>query len=66
MITLYKFNAETITHTLSGTRHTGQLSDDQVPDYITRDSELVTTSGVLYNQIINLGDVNIDGGSFVL
>lgn len=41
-------------HTLSGTLHLGQLSNNQIPDYITRDSELTTTSGYLQVQIDNV------------
>jgi len=40
-------------HTLSGTKHTGQLVDSQIPSYITRDSELVTVSGALQYNIDN-------------
>lgn len=65
MIVLNKFGAKILSHTLSGIKHIGQLSDNQVPDYITRDSELITTSGTLYDQIVGLGDIDIDGGNFV-
>jgi len=45
----------TTPHTLSGILHTGLLSDEQIPTYITRDSELSNVSGAL--------QTNIDGKS---
>jgi len=38
-------------HTLSGTDHIGILSNSQIPNYITRDNELSTVSGILDNKI---------------
>ena len=48
-----KVAVESSPHTLSGTDHIGQLSDGQIPDYITRDSELTALSGSLQDEIDN-------------
>jgi hypothetical protein len=47
-----------LTHTISGSKHTGQLSNSQIPDYITRDSELSTVSGVLQSEIDTKSDLS--------
>jgi hypothetical protein len=44
-------------HTLSGSNHTGVLSDSQIPSYITRDSELSVVSGVLQSNIDDKSDL---------
>ena len=41
-------------HELSGDKHIGQLSNDQIPDYIARGSDLITLSGVLYQDVIDI------------
>jgi len=51
---------ENLPHTLSGTQHTGILSDAQIPFSIVRDDDLATVSGVLRQDIDN-----IDGGNFI-
>ena len=43
-------------HPLFGPQHIGQLDDSQIPDFIVRDSELVTMSGILHNDIITFAD----------
>ena len=65
MVILKKFGIGVFQHTLSGTDHTGQLSDNQIPDYVARDSELDTVSGTLYDQIVDFYDMDIDGGKFL-
>jgi len=40
-------SVETVPHTLSGPKHTGQLADSQIPDSVTRDSELIPTITVV-------------------
>lgn len=41
-------------HALNGPEHTGQLDDDQIPSFIARDSELVTLSGVMSQNIADI------------
>jgi len=41
-------------HDMNGPDHNGILDDSQIPDLITRDSELVNTSGILNTKIDNL------------
>lgn len=52
--------SESAPHTLSGVDHIGLLSDEQIPDYITRDDELSTVSGILDNKIQNKPDSFIE------
>jgi len=43
-------------HELSGNKHVGQLSNDQIPDYIARNSDLVTLSGIMHNNMVEFAD----------
>jgi len=48
---------EAAPHTISGTQHTGQLADSQIPSYITRDSELAIHTG---DATIHFTEASID------
>jgi len=52
--------AESGPHTLSGVDHIGILSNSQIPNYITRDNELSTVSGILDGKIQNKPDSFIE------